>query len=227
MALQLSFFYDFQVAMPLISPSLYHILNLFYLFRKKPSSASIARHWILRRDLTCHFLGFLKTLSLWLFLRNGLLHAYFVLIVHFLSLAFGVCTLPIKVIYSKKSPYIRRVWIMATLTEECTNFFSELSVLLWVFKYEEIGLRWCEWEEIMWAAWFGIVSSWGLAIFSVMECARRVIIKYRYRKNSTIKEITYITAIIVANCSSLSYLLLSIGGELIALEGRLWAVDSF
>jgi hypothetical protein len=97
------------------------------------------------RDLTCHFLGFLKTLALWLYLRNGLLHAYFVLIVHILSLTFGLCTLPLKVMYSEKSAYIRRVWIMAALCEEWTTIFTELSILLWVFKYERIGLRWCEW----------------------------------------------------------------------------------
>lgn len=131
--------------MPIISPTLYHLLNLIYLFRKKSSNASKGRHWILRRDMTCHFLGFLKTLALWLYLRNGLIHAYFALIVHILSLIFGVCTLPIKLMYSKKSPYIRRVWIIATLTEECTTIFLELTVLLWVFKYEGIGLRWCEW----------------------------------------------------------------------------------
>lgn len=156
--------------MPLISPSLYHILNLIYLFRKKPSGSN-SRHWILRRDLTCHFLGFLKTLALWLYLRNGLIHAYFVLIVHILSLTFGLCTLPIKVMSSKKSPYIRRVWTMATLTEECTTIFSDLTVLLWVFKYDGIGLRWCEWEEIMWAAWFAVVSCWGLTLISFIECA--------------------------------------------------------
>jgi len=54
-----------------------------------------------------------------------------------------------------------------------------------------------------------------------------VIIKYSYRKNSSLKEIAYITAMIVANSSSLSYLVLSIGGEIISLEGRLWAIDSF
>jgi hypothetical protein len=145
LTLQLSFFYDFPVAMPLTSPSLYHLLNLIYLFRKKTSSASKARHWILRRDLTCHFLGLLKTLTLWLYLRNGLLHAYFVLIVHILSLSFGVCTLPLKLMYSKKSSYIRRVWVKSTLSEEWTTTCTEVSILLWVFKYEGIGLRWCEW----------------------------------------------------------------------------------
>jgi hypothetical protein len=98
--------------------------------------------------------------------------------------------------------------------------------MLWVFKYEGIGLRWCEWQEIIWAAWFTVVSCWGLALVTMMECARRVLIKYTCRKNSTVKEIIYITAIILANCSSLSYLLLSIGGEMITLEGRLWAIDS-
>jgi len=47
--------------------------------------------------------------------------------------------------YSEKSAYIRRVWIMAALGEEWTTIFTELSILLWVFKYERIGLRWCEW----------------------------------------------------------------------------------
>jgi hypothetical protein len=79
----------------------------------------------------------------------------------------------------------------------------------------------------MWAAWFTVGSCWGLALVSMMECARRVIIKYSCRKNSTVKEIAYITVIIVANCSSLTYLILSIGGEMITLEGRLWAIDSF
>jgi hypothetical protein len=215
--------------MPLVIPFVYHIIRILYKIRSKTTtnpSTTRSKAWLKRRDLACHLLASLNSLALSLYLRNGLLHAYFILILLIVTLLFALATFPFKLVMSKNS-YITRVWMVIVIIEETWSVCTYLSVLMWVFKSGGLGLQEARWIEVLWGAWVGMVFVGVLGACMVFEMLRRMMIKAIFKIKASIKEIVYLSLIGLSNTLSVCYMILSVGGEMMILDGILWEIDSF